>query len=102
MSVRTSCALYHRQVSASQSVWMAVAVASLRRVKANGWTVHSRLTESSRKVKGFPVRQCVRVFGLSVVSSASSRHAAERASGSVGSMLPAIGARWCLDREGAM
>jgi hypothetical protein len=88
---------YHCHLSCSQSVWMASSpwppsVGSLKR-NANGWTVHSRSMDGSLKVNGLPVRQKLRSEGVSVVSSRSSRHAAARGLGSVGSMLPEMGAR---------
>lgn len=57
--------------------------------------VHWRLIDGSVKVKGFPVRQCVRVVASRVVSSVISRQAVVIGD-SWGSMLPDIGARWWL------
>ena len=44
-----------------------------------------------------PWRRRVRLEGVRVVSSEISRQAAARGDGSVGSMEPEMGARWCLD-----
>jgi hypothetical protein len=86
---------YHCHPSCSQSVAMAFSAPSASR-KANGLIVHSRPTDSSVKVNGFPARQKERFEGLSLVSSDSSRHAAVRGSGSVRLIDPEIGATRCL------
>src|SRR3569833_3192656 len=58
--------------------------------------VHSRPTEASEKVEGLPCRRRESDVGVRVVSSRSSRQAAARGVASAASMLPEIGARWCL------
>lgn len=52
--------------------------------------------DGSWKVKGFPCLRRVRQDGVRVVSSLISRHAADRGVGSDLSIVPDIGARWCL------